>query len=112
MPIAPIRCPHCGAAIPASLIPTSRTFYCPRCRSELQVAPPDPFSILLVSLALAIALCFVLGLRGFSFVAGLAAITATFYLFGGFVCTLVAVPRLKARSADKVPHGKRPHPIR
>jgi hypothetical protein len=65
----------------------------------LQVTPSDPFSILLVSLALAIALCFMLGLDGVAFIAGLAAATAVFYLFGGFVRTLVATPNLRPRSS-------------
>jgi hypothetical protein len=55
--------------------------------------------ILLVSLALAIALCFILGLNGVAFIAGLAAATAVFYLLGGFVRTLVATPNLRPRSS-------------
>ena len=99
----PTRCPHCGAPISTSLIPAAHHwFYCPRCRSELEVAPSDPLPILLVSLVLAIGVCFVLGLRGFALLAGIGVATATMFYGGEFISSFVMPPKLRLRSAQ--PH--------
>ena len=105
-----IRCPHCGVAIPTRLVATRNRYYCPCCRSELEVAPSHSLPILLVSLTLAIRICFALGSGGFVLVAGIAAATAIFYLLGGFVRTLVATPKLRARAGSTLPpSAKRLH---
>jgi hypothetical protein len=48
-----------------------------------------------MSLALAIALCFVFGLRGLAFIAGIAATTVILFLLGGFVQNVLMARRYK-----------------
>lgn len=92
-----IRCPHCGATISASLIPASHnSFHCPRCRSELEVAPPDPLPILLGESRADDRDLLRAGLARVSFVAGIVVATAILYLLDGFVRTLIATPKLRA----------------
>jgi hypothetical protein len=98
-----ITCPVCGINIPPGLIPAGRDtlFPCSRCRTQLEVSPPDAAPIVAISVVLALALCVAWGLKGQAFVLVAVGLASVLYLVGRLVQTIVATPKLQKSRSDK-----------